>query len=225
MSVVVVDNEKLVKQESLVNILSYCGKIVKIDKKSCKEFAYFIVEYESTTQAESSLYLRNTMVDGSQIQVMLLDDFKTDHPQCFDENISAPGLDITYNDDAETPGESESTVSTKDKIKITTQATINKAQETFVDIVCGIRNSQAWDKIQTSLGVDTKPDYAISAEDYHREHTDFKPRKFVVDQKGSTTATNSTTKKTLPPVPPKKEIKETLTESKEVDDDDIIEIK
>ena len=73
--VIIVDNSKNVKLESLNQLFGYCGTVKSIEQHETNEFNYFEVTYAEETEAACAIYMDNTLVDNTQIKVHTYTEF------------------------------------------------------------------------------------------------------------------------------------------------------
>ncbi|ELP86569.1 hypothetical protein EIN_162030 [Entamoeba invadens IP1] len=232
--IVVFDNKKTVKEESLRQILLYCGQVKSLSKVEKPSQNCFIAEFENESSAANAVFLSNTLIDGSQITVIKYSDYDSSNVETPEIQInSTPQIvendDVQLISDTVEKDEKDEKIENSEKVELSKNEKIEHAKEQIVksaktisvfaetslfkleafmiDAICEGR-----DTVDKMRGVEKYKEYEVHGDLKHSDG--FKAQKFTVQQTQQTQLVppiqiqqNELPKKTqkpLPPIPPKK---------------------
>ncbi|ELP93577.1 hypothetical protein EIN_062720 [Entamoeba invadens IP1] len=199
--VVVIDNQGIVREDSVKQVFENCGKISKIEAFESQKFSFFLVDFCDLRSAQTSLFLTGTLIDGSRIDVSDFQSFQEKYPDQFkpvvvieNEQIETDKSELKISlkelKQSDQNTQTDSTKHDKNEIVESAESALYKLQMLIVDGVCGARDT--YDEL---LRKDEKKDKFEEMDVKKTEHSEFKPNTFIVQQKKP--------QKPLPPLPTK----------------------
>lgn len=199
--IVVIDKKKIVQKESLERIFAFCGSMTFLEKKEEEEFDLFFIEFQKEEDASNSLFMTNTLVDGSTIIVQKYEQFIEENPHfCIkqtDDSIDLNGqnLETPIKNEDETIHKQETIVVdeslteqsqkkglTKEKINQTAKVIGEKTQEAFTKfeaflVDCAVESKKRIDQLTKK---EQYPTYEHPQEYSHDE--EFHKKTFEIPQ-------------------------------------------